>query len=166
LRNYVLELVASKPDLTLREISSEILRATGVKISYVSVWLFLSREKISYKKTLIASERNRMDVIKARFIWQKYRQPFMRCAPRRFYFIDETCVNTKMVRPYGWGEKGKRLVMDCPFGHWLTQTFIAALSCDELYAPWVLDHPMCRESFDLYIETRACTSSRSRATVS
>jgi len=103
---------------------------------------------------LIASERNRADVIEARFIWQKYRQPFMRRAPRRLYFIDETSVNTKMVRTHGWGEKGKRLVMDCPFGHWLTQTFIAALSCDGLYAPWVLNHPMCRESFDLYIETQ------------
>jgi len=78
----------------------------------------------------------------------------MRREPRRLYFIDETSVNTKMVRTHGWGQKGQRLVMDAPFGHWLTQTFIAALSCDGLCAPWVLNHPMCRESFDLYIETQ------------
>jgi len=42
---------------------------------------------------------------------------------------------TAMVRSHGWSERGKRLVMDAPFGHWLTQTFIAALSCDGLYAP-------------------------------
>jgi len=90
----------------------------------------------------------------ARFIWRKHRQPFMRREPRRLYFIDETSVNTKMVRTHGWSHKGKRLVMDAPFGHWLTQTFIAALACDGLYAPWVLNRPMCRESFDLYIETQ------------
>jgi len=50
LRDHVLGLVTSKPDLTLREISALILEETGVKVSYVSVWLFLSREKMSYKK--------------------------------------------------------------------------------------------------------------------
>jgi len=49
-RDYVLELVKNRPDLTLKELSAQILNETGVKVSYVSVWLFLSREKISYKK--------------------------------------------------------------------------------------------------------------------
>jgi len=52
MRDYVLALVKSKPDLTLKEISAQILEQTGVKISYVRVWLFLSREKVSYKKNL------------------------------------------------------------------------------------------------------------------
>jgi len=50
LRDYILELVASKPDLTLREISNKILEEKGVKACNASVWLFLSREKLSYKK--------------------------------------------------------------------------------------------------------------------
>jgi len=78
----------------------------------------------------------------------------MRLEPHRLYFIDETSVNTKMVRPYGWGRKGERLIMDAPFGHWITQTFIAALRCDGLVSPWVLNRPLCRESFDVYIETQ------------
>jgi len=93
-------------------------------------------------------------VVEARFIWHNHRQPAMRLEPHRLHFIDETSVNTKMVRAYGWGAKSERLVVDAPFGHWLTQTFIAALRCDGLCAPWVLNHPMCRESFDLYIETQ------------
>jgi len=58
-----------------------------------------------------------------------------------------------MVRTHGWGEEGKRLVMNVPFGYWLNQTLIAALSCDGLYAPWLLNRPMCRTSFDFYIQT-------------
>jgi len=103
---------------------------------------------------LYATERHRDYVVEARFIWHNHRQPAMRLEPHRLYFIDETSVNTKMIRAYGWGAKSERLVVDAPFGHWLTQTFIAALRCDGLCAPWVLNHPMCRESFDLYIETQ------------
>jgi len=87
-------------------------------------------------------------------IWHNHRQPRMRLEPHRLYFVDETSVNTKMVRPYGWGRKGERLIMDAPFGHWITQTFIAALRCDGLVSPWVLNRPLCRESFDVYIETQ------------
>jgi len=78
----------------------------------------------------------------------------MRFELRCLHFVDETSVNAKMVRAYGWGAKSERLMVDAPFGHWLTQTFVAALRCDGLCAPWVLNHPMCRESFDLYIETQ------------
>jgi transposase len=43
---------------------------------------------------------------------------------------------------------------DAPFGHWRTQTFIAGLRVDELAAPWVLDGPMNRAAFEVYIETQ------------
>ena len=39
-------------------------------------------------------------------------------------------------------------------GHWATQTFIAGLRCDGMTAPWVIDHPMNRETFDAYVETQ------------
>lgn len=41
-----------------------------------------------------------------------------------------------------------------PFGHWRTQTFIAALRCDGLTAPWIVDRPMNRAMFDLWVETQ------------
>jgi len=55
MRDYVLELVRNRPDLTLKELSAQILVQTGVKLLQVSVWLFLSRNKISYKKCLVSS---------------------------------------------------------------------------------------------------------------
>ena len=78
----------------------------------------------------------------------------MRAEPHRLVFIDETAVTTKMTRLRGRSPRGTRLEADAPFGHWRTQTFIAGLRIDELSAPWVLDGPMNRAAFDIYIETQ------------
>ena len=59
-----------------------------------------------------------------------------------------------MVKTTGWSSKGMRLSSHAPFGHWNTQTFIAALRHDRLDAPWVIDGAMNRDLFDLYVETQ------------
>ena len=56
-----------------------------------------------------------------------------------------------MVRRYGWGPKGGRLVDDAPFGHWKTTTFIAGLRASGVIAPFVLDGPMTGEMFLVYV---------------
>lgn len=78
----------------------------------------------------------------------------MKLEPHRLVFIDETSTNTKMTRLYGRAPKGERLEAGAPYGHWKTQTFIAGLRCDRLSAPWVLNGPMNRAAFDLYVETQ------------
>jgi hypothetical protein len=72
----------------------------------------------------------------------------------RIGFIDETSVKTNMAKTTGWAPRGERLVDHAPFGHWHTQTFIAALRHDRLDAPWVIDGPINRDLFDCYIETQ------------
>jgi transposase len=67
-------------------------------------------------------------------------------------FIDETWVKTNMAPLRGWGIKGRRLKAYTPHGHWKTLTFIAALRCDRIDAPWVIDGPINGETFLLYIE--------------
>lgn len=78
----------------------------------------------------------------------------MRREPHRLVFIDETGTNTKMTRLRGRCLKGERLHAKAPFGHWKTQTFIAALRCDGLTAPFVIDAPMNRAIFETYVETQ------------
>lgn len=82
------------------------------------------------------------------------RQPHMRQQTNRLVFLDETGTTTKMTRLRGRARRGVRLKATAPFGHWTTQTFIAGLRCDGLVAPWVIDHPMNRETFDIYVETQ------------
>jgi transposase len=67
-------------------------------------------------------------------------------------FIDESWVKTNMTALRGWGPKGRRLVAKAPHGHWKTMTFIAALRCDRIDAPLVLDGPINGQSFAAYIE--------------
>jgi len=87
---------------------------------------------------LRAVEQKRPDVALARRIWIGRRQPFMRNMLTRLAFIDETSLKTNMAKTTGWAERGARLVDHAPFGHWNTQTFIAALRHDRLDAPWVI----------------------------
>ncbi len=72
----------------------------------------------------------------------------------RLAFIDETSLKTNMIKTTGWAPRGERLVDHTPFGHWNTQTFIAALRCDRLDAPWVIKGAMNRDLFNTYIETQ------------
>lgn len=83
-----------------------------------------------------------------------HRQPWMKKRPERLVFIDETGTTTKMTRLRGRARRGQRLRMKAPFGHWGTQTFIAALRHDGLTAPWVIDRPMNRKIFEAYVETQ------------
>ena len=52
----------------------------------------------------------------------------------------------------GWSARGTRLPGKVPFGHWNTLTFVAALRCDRIEAPWLLDGPINGQSFRIYVE--------------
>lgn len=102
----------------------------------------------------MASECGRDDVCEARRRWRLTRQPRMREQAHRLVFIDETATTTKMTRLRGRALNGKRLEARAPFGHWKTQTFIAGLRDDGLTAPWIIDRPMTKEIFEIYVETQ------------
>jgi transposase len=107
---------------------------------------------IHIKKQLMASECARADVVERRRYWLRYRLSAIKLCPARVTFIDETSVNTKMVRLRGRSKDGTRLQGSAPFGHWVSQTFIAGLKCDRLVAPWVVEGAMDRAAFDAYVE--------------
>lgn len=52
----------------------------------------------------------------------------------------------------GWAPVGERLHAKVPYGHWRTMTFVAALRCDRIDAPCVLDQPINGQSFTVYVE--------------
>ncbi len=76
----------------------------------------------------------------------------MRLAPHRLIFLDETGTTTKMTRLRGRCSRGQRLRAKAPFGHWMTQTFVAGLRCAKLTAPFVINAPMDRRIFETYVE--------------
>ena len=96
-----------------------------------------------------ASEQDRPDVARRRHRWKAHQG---RIDPRRLVFIDETWVKTNMAPLRGWCRRGRRLVAKVPHGHWKTMTFLAALRCDRIDAPCVIDGPINGETFLAYVQ--------------
>lgn len=74
----------------------------------------------------------------------------------RLVFIDETGLNTKMARLYGRSLRNQRCVAAVPHGHWQTSTFIAALRCDGLAAPFLIEGAVNAEVFTAYLRQVLC----------
>ena len=82
----------------------------------------------------------------------RWRRHQSRIDPRRLVFIDETWAKTNMTRTHGRARRGERLVARVPHGRWKTLTFLAALRCDAVTAPFVLDGPINGDWFRAYVE--------------
>jgi|JI6StandDraft_1071083.scaffolds.fasta_scaffold75836_2 transposase len=118
--------VEQDPDITLAELCRALAAAEGVRVSQGALCRALRRMGFTFKKkSLVADERRRAAVTRARHDWTSRRQPLMRESPERLVFIDETSVKTNMTRPRGRARKGRRLHARAPAGLWNTQTFIA-----------------------------------------
>jgi transposase len=76
--------------------------------------------------------------------------------PARLVFVDETGLDTAMVRRYGWGDRGARVRGAVPQGHWHTSTFVAALRQRGLIAPMVSRGPMDGALFKAYVREFLC----------
>ncbi|WP_408906299.1 IS630 family transposase [Muricoccus nepalensis] len=145
---FLRELTASRKGITLAEIRAALIERGVAPVSLMTIWTMLKRLDQSHKKSLRAAEQDRPDVAAHRHhwrVWQRYMDP------ERFVFLDETGAATNMIRRYGWGPRGERLVDTTPHGHWRTTTFIAGLRSTGLVAPLVLDGPMTGEAFLAYI---------------
>jgi hypothetical protein len=133
-------------DFTLRGLVAE-LAERGLKVDYRSMWEFVHAEKLSFKKSMVAGERDRPDVARQRAQWTKYQN---RVKSERLVFIDET--RTDMAPLRGWAPRGRRLTTKVPHGRWKTMTFLAALRHDRIDAPWFLEGPIDGDSFRLYVK--------------
>jgi hypothetical protein len=84
-------------DLTLRGLVAQ----RGPKVDYRAVWTFIHAEKLSFKKTVVASKRDRPDVAHRRVQWRKYQD---RIEPERLVFIEtshQTWTRTVIVDKSG-----------------------------------------------------------------
>lgn len=132
--------------MTLVEIAAMLKSEFGASFAPSSIWRFLDRHGITFKKGAHAAEQDRPDVAAARQAW---RELAPQLDPDKLVFIDETGASTKMARLYGRSKRGQR----CRAAwHWLTTTFTAALRGTALTAPMTLDGPMNALAFLAYVE--------------
>ena len=61
----------------------------------------------------------------------------------------------------GRARRGERLVAKVPHGHWKTTTFVAALGCDGMTAPLVIDGAINGALFLAYVEQQLVPALRS-----
>jgi transposase len=94
-RAFLLARVAEKDDITMPELTAELVAATCTRADPASISRWLIRNGYRFKKkTLLASEQDRPDVRQAREQWTATRQPRMRLEPHRLVFLDETGTTT------------------------------------------------------------------------
>jgi len=100
-RAFIVERINQTSHLTLHGLKDE-LAARGVKVSHDTVWKFLRREGLRFKKTLFALEQARAVIAYRRRRWRSFQVDL---DPRRLVFIDETWIKTNMAPLRGWGPK-------------------------------------------------------------
>jgi transposase len=109
----------------------------------------LGAGSVAKKKTLIASEQDRPDVVESRAAWRASQQLL---DPDKIVFIDETWAKTNMTRTYGRSELGTRLVQKTPCGRWQTTTFLGALRSAGFIAPLTVEGSINGELFRAWVE--------------
>ncbi len=87
----------------------------------------------AFKKSLHTSEHDRPDVTSSPPVGTISGQD----RPKRLVLIEEGWVKTKMTNTHGRCPRGRHLIAKVPSGHWKTLTFVAALRCDGIVAPYV-----------------------------
>ena len=146
---FILGLIAANKDVTLAEIAERLAADRSLRVVPATVWYWLDRRAITFKKTAHASEQQRPDVLTRRRAWFDGQ---LDLDPERLVFIDETGASTKMARLRGRAPRGERCRAPVPHGHWKTTTFTGALRLSGLTAPMVLDRAMNGPAFLAYVE--------------
>ena len=140
--------IKQSPSLTLEEICARLEHEQQVSVHHTTLLRVLRRWGFRYKKTIFAKEQKRPDVVERRQHWKAQMKDW---SGPQLVFIDESGINTKMARLYGRSMGSERCIDHIAYGHWHTNTFIAALWHDRLTAPMLLDGPMNSDTFLEYI---------------
>ena len=106
-------------------------------------------ESDAKKKTLIAAEQEREDVVQARQEWGAAQ---VTLAPDQVVFLDETWAKTNMTRTHGRCARGERLIEKVPCGRWQTTTFLGAMRSTGFIAPLCVDGAINGAVFKAWIE--------------
>ena len=147
-RAFLAERIGQDPQPTLHGLKAE-LAARATAVAHDTIWRFLRREGLRFKKTPGALEQTRDDVARRRRRWMSWQQ---RLDPGRLVFIDATWIKTDMAPLRGRGPKGQRLEGFAPHGHWRTLTFLGASRANALTAPCVFDGPIDGPCLRAYVE--------------
>ena len=147
----VLDAVAAEhPDALLAEYAAWVEERTGRRHSSAALCQTARAARVASKeKSLHASEQDRDDVQADRGAWCAA-QPTL--AAEDLIFLDESGVDTAMVRRYARAREGGRAVAAAPAGHWRRLTLLGALGVDGLVAMMTVPRATDTEVFLAFVE--------------
>ena len=96
-----------------------------------------------------AAERDRPEVRVERAEWPN---TVKGTRIRNLVFVDESSASTSMMRLYGRGPVGERVMDSTPLSGWRTCTMLAAVRWDGPFAPLLLDGPLDGDAFEAWLE--------------
>ncbi len=82
----------------------------------------------------------------------QFREHTQKIDPRDLVFVDETGIDTRMVRRYGRAEPGERAHGSVPFGGYARLTVVGGLALEGLLAPMSSPYAMNTSLFLGYVE--------------
>ena len=148
--DWLVAKISVRPDIYLRELQAELKQERGEEVCLMTICSACrALEQSRKKKTLIAQEQDRPDVVEKRTQW---RASQTQIDPTQVVFIDETWAKTNMTRRYGRSLLGTRLVEKTPCGHWQTTTFLGALRATGFIAPLTVEGPINGPLFRAWVE--------------
>ena len=115
------------------------------------------------KKTLIAAEQDRPDVVERRTQWQASQGDI---DPNKVVFIDETWAKTNMTRRYGRSPLGTRLKEKTPCARWQTTRFLGGLRAGGFIAPLTVKGAINGPVFRAWVEQHLRTAHAGRTATS
>ncbi|UWU67873.1 IS630 family transposase [Bradyrhizobium sp. NC92] len=145
----IISAIEAKPDMTLVEISEMLKSEFGASFAPSSIWRFLDRHGITFKKSAHAAEQDRPDVAAARQAW---RELAPQLDPDKLVFIDETGASTKMARLFTAAQTWPTLPRRGPPRSLADHDLYCCLRCTALTVPMTLDGPMNAVAFLAYVE--------------
>ncbi len=80
--------------------------------------------------------------------------------PTKLVFLDESAAKTNLTRLRGRAPRGKRLLANCPQGHWRTTTMISSIRWDGSSACMTIDGATDTEVFQAYVREVLCPTLR------
>ncbi|HZM08091.1 MAG TPA: IS630 family transposase [Methylocella sp.] len=147
--DYLMGLIRRTPDITLLEIQERLIRNCGEHFSRSVLWRFFDRHGVTFKKTAHATEQQRPDVLKKRLEWFEGQ---LDLDPDKLVFIDETGASTNLARKGGRCQRGRRLRIGVPHGHYKTVTLVAGIRLRGLVAAKTYDRPINAALFEEWVE--------------
>ncbi len=141
--------VEQQPDITEDELCKKYEEEFNIIVSQPTINRTLHRLKLSLKKTLIATEKERDDV-KEKIL--SYQSEIKTISPDDMIFIDETGVHCGMETAYARAPQGARAISSSPFNKGKKFTLIGAISKNQLEASLQVEGAVDGYIFSFFIE--------------